>query len=63
MLEGLRETDCCVGWHFCGAYLRNRTRQYGFRDEQEQIDEGFIAEVTEANRETAAWVRQAAGSH
>ena len=22
-IKALRELDCCVGWHFCGAYLRN----------------------------------------
>ena len=56
----LRELSCCVGWHYCGAYLRNRTRNAGFRDEREQLDQTWIAAVREANRETVAWVQEIA---
>jgi hypothetical protein len=60
LMRALRETPECIGWHVTGAYLRNRVRQFGFRDEQENVDAKFIAAVTQANRETEAWVRQAA---
>ncbi len=56
MLKTLRELPFCVGWHYCGAYLRNRTRQAGFRDEREQvINEEFVKAVTAANAGTARW--------
>lgn len=57
MLNSLRELPFCVGWHYCGAYLQNRARQAGFRDEQEQIvSPGFVEAVRAANRETAEWM-------
>jgi hypothetical protein len=59
MIRALREEPCCVGWHICGAYLKNRVRGYGFRDEQECVDDAFIAQITQANRETEAWAREA----
>lgn len=61
MLRALRELPCCVGWHYCGAYLKNRVRRYGFRDEQEQVNQPSIDAVGKANRETAQWVATSAG--
>ena len=58
MIRGLRELPCCVGWHVCGAYLKNRCRNYGFRDECGQPVADLVVAATEANRETAAWVAQ-----
>jgi hypothetical protein len=52
MIRALRELPCCVGWHVCGAYLNNRCRGYGFRDEQERLDEGMVAAATAANQQT-----------
>ena len=59
MLRALRDVPGCVGWHVCGAYLRNRARGYGFLDEKEQADAGFLTAVRGANRETAEWVARA----
>ena len=59
MIRALRELPCCVGWHVCGAYLRNRCRNYGLRDERENPDRELIVAATKANRETAEWVRKA----
>lgn len=57
MLRTLRELPCCVGWHYCGAYLKNRSRHAGFLGEDEQpVNPGFIAAVRKANRETTKWV-------
>ena len=58
MLNALWELPCCVGWHYCGAYLRNRTRNAGFRDEQEAIDDTFIETVTRANLEVQERTQQ-----
>jgi hypothetical protein len=59
MIRALRELPCCIGWHLCGAYLRNRCRKAGFRDENDEIDEALVGPIREANRETEAWVRRA----
>jgi hypothetical protein len=57
MLRTLRELPCCVGWHYCGAYLKNRSRGAGFLDENElPVNPGFIAAVRKANHETTRWV-------
>lgn len=60
MIRALRELPCCVGWHVCGAYLKNRCRGYGFRDEQERLDEAMVAAATKANQETARWANEIA---
>jgi hypothetical protein len=57
-MRSLRELSCCIGWHYCGAYLRNRVRQAGFRDEQEMVDDEWLATVSRTNRETEEWVKQ-----
>ena len=61
MLRGLRETPCCIGWHVCGAYMRNRARGFGFLDENDRADPEFIHALEKANRETETWVQQQAG--
>ncbi|MEZ5354085.1 MAG: hypothetical protein R2762_15715 [Bryobacteraceae bacterium] len=56
-LAALREIPECVGFHLCGAYLRNRARKRGLRGPDESPDEASITGITAANREMAAWVR------
>ena len=55
-IKALREMDACVGWHLCGAYLRNTARRRGLRTEAFEPDAAFIDEIRSANRETAAFV-------
>lgn len=62
LIRALREMPESVGLHVCGAYLANRARKSGFRDEQEKVDEKFIAAVTAANRETKEWVGKRANA-
>jgi hypothetical protein len=57
-LAALREIPACVGFHLCGAYLRNRIRQRGLRGPDETPDTVALEGITAANRETAEWVRQ-----
>ena len=59
ILAALRDVPGCVGMHLCGAYLRNRTRQRGLRDEREMPDTEAIEAITKANRITADWMREA----
>ena len=56
-IKTLRELDFCVGWHLCGAYLRNNSRQRGVRSERFEADEAFVDEARAANRDTAEYVR------
>ncbi len=63
MMQALVELLCCVGWHYCGAYVRNRCRGWGFRDETDEVDEELAAVVQEANREAAAWVARTVRGH
>jgi len=56
MIRGLRELPACIGWHVCGAYLKNRCRGHGFRDEDETPIQPLIDAATAANRETLEWV-------
>ena len=59
-LQRLRAISGCIGFQLCGAYLRNRTRNCGLRDEQERLeDPATIAIITQANRETAQWMNSA----
>jgi hypothetical protein len=58
-LRRLRESDCCVGYHLCGAYLGNECRRRGLRDASEQPDEAALSAITAANREAAEWMRRA----
>lgn len=60
-IQALRELAGCVGWHLCGAYLRNTARQRGMRNERFEPDQAFIDEVRNANRETAEYVAELAG--
>jgi hypothetical protein len=58
LLAALRATPGCVGFHLCGAYLRNECRKRALRDKREQPDAEALAGITAANRETAAWVKR-----
>jgi hypothetical protein len=52
----LRQIPECVGFHLCGAYLCNRVRRYGLRDEQDRIDTYSVEGITRVNKETGRWV-------
>ena len=58
-LRRLREVRGCVGYHLCGAYLRNDCRRRALRDASENPDAVALAAVTRANRETAEWMQRA----
>jgi hypothetical protein len=58
IMRVLRNTPECVGFHLCGAYLRNRVRRYGLRDEQNQIDVEPVNRITLVNRKMSQWVHE-----
>ncbi len=55
-MDVVREIQGCVGFHLCGAYLRNLARNYGLRDNFERIDENAISIISKKNHEVAQWV-------
>ncbi len=59
MLARLRGSPGCVGYHLCGAYLRNETRKRGLRDAAELPDTAALTDIRAANLEAAAWMRDA----
>ena len=52
-LNRLLDIPSCVGYHLCGAYLKNNARRYGFRNARNQI-ESHVPGMTRANRAAAA---------
>ena len=58
MIRALREVPSCIGWHVCGAYLQNRARGAGFRDERGELVQPLVDEATRANLETIEWVQE-----
>jgi hypothetical protein len=48
-LDVLLGIPACIGYHLCGAYLRNRARRSGFRDEKNR-PAAFAARFGELNR-------------
>ena len=58
MARALRELPCCIGWHLCGAYLRNRCRNHGFRDERNELIQPLVEKATAVNHETQRWVAE-----
>ena len=57
VLAELRENPGCVGFHFCGAYQRNKARRRGLLDEMERPDQVQVELIAEANQRTSQWVR------
>jgi len=60
-MDSMRDIPGCVGFHLCGAYLRNLTRNYGLRDNFERIDENAVPKITEKNKEVERWVKDQTG--
>lgn len=56
IMRVLQQIPECVGFHLCGAYLCNRVRRYGLRDEQDRIDTEAVKGITKINNEAARWV-------
>lgn len=54
-LEVLRSNPGCVGFHLCGAYLANRVRHRGLRNELEELDIQAVETIATANRSTTEW--------
>lgn len=55
IMEALQRIPQCVGFHLCGAYLRNQTRRYGLKDARDEID-ASTAGVQRVNEAVQRWV-------
>jgi hypothetical protein len=57
ILEALKSVKGCVGFHVCGAYLRNSSRNRGLRDSREVPDRQALDGIAAANRRAVEWSR------
>lgn len=57
-LAALRGIPACIGFHLCGAYLRNHVRNRGLRGPDETPDRDVIAGITAANHDMATWAKE-----
>lgn len=55
ILRTLREIPQCVGYHLCGAYLRNQTRRYGLKTARDEIDPSTPS-VQQENETMQRWI-------
>ena len=55
ILHTLRDMPHAVGYHLCGAYLRNKARKYGLKDHRDQPD-GSAAGIQQANEGMLRWL-------
>ena len=58
VMRVLQHIPECVGFHLCGAYICNRVRGAGLRDEQDQIDTEAVKGIARINEEMARWVNE-----
>ena len=58
VMQALRNMSHCIGYHLCGAYVRNRVRRYGLRDGQNAIDIKGTEGIRKLNMETVQWVKE-----
>jgi hypothetical protein len=56
-LQSVLDLPACVGYHLCGAYLKNNARRYGFRDAQNRL-EPYVAGMARANQAALARFRK-----
>jgi hypothetical protein len=56
-LAALRDLPGCVGYHLCGAYLRNTARNRALRAADETPDTAALTAITAANRRAVEWMK------
>ena len=55
ILQTLKEMPQAIGYHLCGAYLRNKARKYGLKDHLDKFDESTPG-IQGANMEMLNWL-------
>jgi hypothetical protein len=56
ILEVLKSIPQSVGFHLCGAYIRNKVRKLGLKDCQDQVDSPYAENLAKANADMQRWV-------
>jgi len=52
----LKEIPEAVGFHLCGAYIENKVRKYGLKNNKDQIDSPYTENIAGANLEMQKWI-------
>ena len=60
IMKALRKIPECMGFHLCGAYIKNNARRYGLLNQQDQ-EESTTPGIKKVNLEQHEWVRQQLG--
>ena len=56
VLAALYNNPGCIGFHFCGAYQRNKARRRGLLDEMERPDRENVDLISDANARITRWM-------
>lgn len=56
MLDALQDVTGCIGFHYCGAYLRNDIRRRGFLKPDETPAGDALDRVRQANADARRWM-------
>ena len=51
VMDALWDIPQCVGYHLCGAYIKNNARKYGFRDHKNNQINETVAGIRAVNTE------------
>ncbi len=55
-IRRLRDVPACVGFHLCGAFMRNKARNRGLISLTEEEDAPVLAEMRKTNAKVQAWI-------
>jgi len=51
MMDIFFNNPSCIGWHYCGAYIRNEARKNGLKDRFDNEKEDLVIRMKEKNEE------------
>ena len=60
IMKALRKIPECMGFHLCGAYIKNDARKYGLLNQKDQ-EESTTQGIKKVNIEQREWVRKQLG--
>jgi hypothetical protein len=56
-MKALRKIPECMGFHLCGAYIKNDARRYGLLNQQDH-EEPTTQGIKKANLDQIKWVQE-----
>jgi hypothetical protein len=57
IMEAMRKIPECMGFHLCGAYIKNNARRYGLLNLHDE-EEPTTGEIRKVNLEQAKWIKE-----